>query len=162
MARSAKTILGFLILIFILLAVFIWQRNSPLSVFNFLRPAQSVEHEQENFTRSDKIPELPFPDNPDPDQCGIPVEWGNDNLAWLNGYYQGELIEPVVHLYDSHLRLEISAEAPHGSEVEILLYQNNPVLSFYLVRIKGAEGPGNQGWVPAPFLSFEPVDKINS
>ena len=112
---------------------------------------------EEEFTRSEDVPELPFADNPDPDQCGIPVAWGQANQAWLNGYYQGELIEPVVHLYDSHLRLEVQAQAPHGTEVEVILYQSNPVLDYYLVKIKGQQGPGSEGWVPAPLLSFDPL-----
>jgi hypothetical protein len=110
-----------------------------------------------SLERSSAVPDLPFPDNPDPDQCGIPIEWGSDNQAWLSGLYEGELIEPTVHLYDSHLRLEVTAEAPHGAEVEVLLYQQNPVLDYYLVNIQGQSGQGSQGWVPAPFLSFEPV-----
>ena len=106
------------------------------------------------------IPELPFADNPDPDECGIPRAWGEDDQAWLSGYYQGEMVEPVVHLYDSHLRNEVQARAPHGREVEIKLYQKNPVLDYYLVKITGKSGPGSEGWVPAPFLSFEPVEPL--
>lgn len=106
--------------------------------------------------RSPEVPELPFPDNPDPSQCGIPIEWGKDDPAWLDGRYQGEMVQPTVYLYDSHLRLDVAAKAPHGQEVEVLLYQENPVIDYYLVKIKGAEQP-TEGWVPAPFLSFTPV-----
>lgn len=106
--------------------------------------------------RHPDVPPLPFADNPDPDQCGIPIPWGADNDAWLSGEYDGELIQPTVLLYDSHLRLDIAAEAPHGAAVEILLFQENPSLDYYLVKIKNADTP-NEGWVPAPFLSFEPV-----
>jgi hypothetical protein len=106
--------------------------------------------------RSPDVPELPFPDNPDPSQCGIPVEWGEGGRAWLNGRYRGDLIQPTVFLYDSHLRLEVVARAPHGSEVTVVLYQQNPVTDYYLVKIKGAEPP-NEGWVPGPLLEFEPV-----
>ncbi|MFZ0544680.1 MAG: hypothetical protein WAM60_04550 [Candidatus Promineifilaceae bacterium] len=107
--------------------------------------------------RSPDVPQLPFPDNPDPSQCGIPTKWGGNNQAWLNGIYEGKLVQPVVLLYDSHLRFNITAEAPHGSEVEIILYQNNPVTDYYLVKIVGADTP-NEGWVPAPFLSFNPLE----
>lgn len=106
--------------------------------------------------RSPDVPPLPFHDNPDPLQCGIPTQWTRDEPAWLNGVYEGELVRPTVFLYDSHLRLNIQAEAPHGSEVEVLLYQQNPVTDYYLVKIVGSEAP-NEGWVPAPFLSFEAV-----
>lgn len=108
--------------------------------------------------RSSEVPDLPFPDNPDPDQCGIPIEWGEDGQAWLNGYYEGDLIQPIVFLYDSHLRLNVKGKAPHGSEVRVILYQSNPVLDYYMVQIVGEQGPDSQGWVPAPLLSFEPVD----
>lgn len=106
--------------------------------------------------RDPNVPDLPFADNPDPNQCGIPIRWGSDDPAWLTGSYAGELIQPEVLLYDSHLRLDIAASAPHGSEVEVLLYQQNPVTDYYLVKIKGTEAP-NEGWIPAPFLSFEPL-----
>jgi hypothetical protein len=106
--------------------------------------------------RDPDIPSLPFPDNPDPPLCGIPTPWGTDNQAWLTGIYEGEMVQPVVLLYDSHLRLEIAARAAHGSEVEVILYQQNPVTDYYLVKIAGAEQP-NEGWVPGPFLSFSPV-----
>lgn len=109
--------------------------------------------------RDPDVPELPFPDNPDPSQCGIPTEWTGDNdRAWLNGYYQGELVQPTVFLYNSHNRLSITAEAPHGAEVEVVLAQYNPVVNYYMVRIVGLEGV-NEGWIPEPFLSFEPLDE---
>lgn len=104
--------------------------------------------------RSPDVPPLPFADNPDPLQCGIPITWTDDSPAWLSGIYEGELVQPTVYLYDSHLRLNITAQALHGSEVDVLLFQQNPVTNYYLVKIVGAEAP-NEGWVPAPFLSFE-------
>ena len=109
--------------------------------------------------RSPEVPDLPFPDNPDPSLCGIPTRWGSNGTAWLKGTYQEELIQSEVLLYDSHLRLNINAQAPHGSEVEILLFQQNPVTDYYLVKIKGAEPP-NEGWIPEHFLSFDPVEPI--
>ncbi len=102
------------------------------------------------------VPDLPFPDNADPSQCGIPQAWGsNNNRAWLNGYWDGELIEPTVYLYDSHARNIITAAAPHNTEVQIVLFQSNPTLNFYLVKIPGLPAGLNEGWVPAPFLSFD-------
>lgn len=105
------------------------------------------------------VPNLPFPDNADPAECGIPQSWGsNNNRAWLNGYWEGELLQPTVYLYDSHARNIITAAAPHNTEVEVVLFQSNPTLNFYLVKIPGLPGGFNQGWVPAPFLSFdEPI-----
>lgn len=113
----------------------------------------NVEYDIE---RDPDVPGLPFDDNPDPAQCGIPVQWGDNNpTAWLTGQWEGELIQPEVLVYDSHLRVSVTGGAPHGSEVTIVLYQENPVLDYYFVRIPGQ--PAQEGWVPAPFLSFEPV-----
>jgi hypothetical protein len=150
---------GVLLVSFFVISFFILFNSGFIqrTVLNYQTEKETIKHEQENFTRSDSVPELPFPDNPDPDQCGIPIDWGDNNQAWLTGYYQGELIEPIVHLYDSHLRLEVTAQAAHGTEVEVILFQANPVLNYYLVRIKSLEGESSQGWVPAPLLSFEPV-----
>jgi hypothetical protein len=111
---------------------------------------QAVEVE-----RDPDVPELPFADNPDPALCGIPQPWGNSEPAYLNGIYEGKLVQPAVFLYDSHLRRKIQAQAPHGAQVKILLTQSNPTLDYYLVKVDGAEPP-NEGWVPAPFLVFEP------
>ncbi len=112
-----------------------------------------VSHDPNEF-RDPDVPDLPFDDNPDPDQCGIPTVWGPGGEAWLTGIWDGELIEPEVFLYDSHQRLSISGRGDHGAEVEIVLYQGNPVLDFYMVEVVGT---GESGWVPAPFLSFELV-----
>ncbi|MFL7840501.1 MAG: hypothetical protein AB8I52_17125 [Candidatus Promineifilaceae bacterium] len=107
-----------------------------------------------------RIPDLPFEDISDPSQCGIPIQWGTDEPAWLNGIYEGELIQPIVLLYDSHLRLDINGEAPHGSEVTIILFQENPVTDYYMVEVKGAGKP-IKGWIPAPLLSFKPVAALD-
>jgi hypothetical protein len=104
--------------------------------------------------RESNVPDLPFPDNPDPTLCGIPVEWGLDSPAWLSGYYQGNLIEPTVFLYDSHLRYKITGEALSGTAVHILFYQHNPKLDYYMVETVGVS-PKQTGWAPAPFISFQ-------
>lgn len=116
---------------------------------NLLAGVNPVEIE-----RAPDVPALPFPDNPDPNQCGIPTTWSSDAPAYLSGLYEGELIQPIVFLYDSHLRREITVQAPHGSEIKILLSQSNPQLDYFYVKVVGAEQP-NEGWVPAPFVSFE-------
>jgi len=117
---------------------------------NLLTGMEPVEIE-----RDPDVPPLPFPDNPDPALCGIPQPWNSDTPAYLNGIYEGELLQPIVFLYDSHLRRKIVAEAPHGTEVKIILSQSNPELNYFMVKIVGADSP-NEGWVPAPFVSFEP------
>jgi hypothetical protein len=108
--------------------------------------------------RDPDVPALPFPDNLDPLQCGIPEVWNSDKPAWLNGSYQGKLVQPTVFLYDSHARNHITGAAPSGTEVRIELSQANPVLNFYMVRTVGLNPP-QQGWVPAPFVQFEPVQQ---
>lgn len=117
----------------------------------------TIENEQGVFIRDPDVPDLPFEDNPDPAACGIPVNWGDDAPAWLTGHYQGKLIQPTVFLYDSHLRLSIKGQAPSGSRVRVILFQENPVLDYFLVETIDHQ-PKQQGWVPAPFLSFEPVE----
>ena len=104
--------------------------------------------------RSADVPDLPFADNPDPTRCGIPVQWSGQETAWLNGIYEGELIQNEVLLYDSHLRLDIAASGPHGAEVTVLMFQPNPVLDYYLVDLPDQV----PGWIPAPFLAFEPIE----
>lgn len=61
--------------------------------------------------RDPDVPVLPFPDNPDSSQCGIPEVWREERAAWLTGYYDGELIQPEVFLYNSHSRLHITGQA---------------------------------------------------
>ena len=118
--------------------------------------ATSTTYVEYEIERDANVPGLPFDDNPDPAQCGIPVQWGeSDNTGWLTGYWEGDLIQAEVLLYDSHLRTSLTGGAPHGTEVEIVLFQENPVLDYYFVRIPG--DPIQEGWVPEPFLSFEPV-----
>ncbi len=107
------------------------------------------------LSRDPDVPDLPFDDNPDPNQCGIPVQWGDSGRAWLTGVYEGDLIQSTVLLYDSHLRRSVVGSALHGAEVQVVLFQENPVLDYYFVKIPGAQP--QEGWIPAPFLSFEPV-----
>lgn len=104
--------------------------------------------------RDADVPDLPFPDNPDPNACGIPAPYGG-GIAWLTGVYQGQMIEQTVLLYDSHERLHIMAALPSGTPVQVQLYQANPVLDFYYVQSETPSGV-QKGWVPAPFLQFSP------
>ena len=107
-----------------------------------------------SIQRDADVPELPFADNPDPNACGIPIPFGNDT-AWVNGVYQGRVVEPTVFLYDSHERVHITGAVPSGTQVQVELYQNNPVLDFYYVQAETPSGR-QKGWVPAPFLQFNP------
>jgi hypothetical protein len=76
---------------------------------------------------------------------------GKSATGVLDGHYQGTLVEPTVYLYDSHLRKAVTGEAPSGTAVQVLYYQSNPTLDFYMVRVQTATG-SFEGWVPAPFL----------
>jgi hypothetical protein len=100
--------------------------------------------------RDADVPELPFPDNPDPNACGIPTQWNGED-AQIEGTFRGQLVEPTVYLYDSHERLHITGAVPSGTTVQVQLYQSNPVLDFFYVRADTPAGP-QKGWVPAPFL----------
>jgi hypothetical protein len=104
--------------------------------------------------RDADVPDLPFPDNPDPNACGIPAPCGG-STAWVTGMYQGQMIEPTVLLYDSHERLHITGSVASGAPVQVQLYQANPVLDFYYVQSHTPNGL-QKGWVPAPFLQFSP------
>lgn len=97
------------------------------------------------------VPDLPFDDNPDPDQCGIPQPLGDGVRGTVTGRWQGELLFADVHLYDSHLRAEVTGTVPDGSEVQVLMFQNNPVLNYGFVRWEGPDG-AVEGWLPEPFL----------
>jgi hypothetical protein len=116
-------------------------------------PAASIPAATGAPQRDAAVPELPFPDNPDPNQCGIPTFFGG-GAGWVNGVYDGRLLEQTVLLYDSHERLRVTGAVPSGTQVQVELYQANPVLDFYYVRVDGPDGL-QQGWVPAPFLRLD-------
>jgi hypothetical protein len=115
-------------------------------------PVPATEPATVALQRDADVPALPFPDNPDPNACGIPTPWLGTQ-ARVEGTYQGQLVEPTVYLYDSHERLHITGEVPSGTSVQIELYQANPVLDFYFVRANTPSGP-QKGWVPAPFVQL--------
>lgn len=101
-----------------------------------------------------RAPDLPFADNPDPTQCGIPAPWLARDPVWMTGYYQGTLVQPVIYLYDSHLRREVVGQIPSGSRIEITLSQTNPELNYFHVSSLDLSPP-QAGWVPAPFVTFD-------
>lgn len=115
---------------------------------------EAESHEGFVLERDANVPDLPFEDNPDPTLCGIPQPWGEDEPAWLSGYYEGKLIQAEVLLYDSHLRRSVVGSAPTGTEIQIILSQANPSLNYYLVRTVGRD-ENVEGWIPAPFVTFE-------
>jgi hypothetical protein len=118
-----------------------------------LLAASAMAHAQEGSggERAIAVPELPFDDNPDPDQCGIPQPLGKGVTGVVTGVWQGELRFGDVHLYDSHLRGAVTGTVPHGATVQLVMFQNNPVLDYWLVRWDGPDGPV-EGWLPDPFL----------
>jgi hypothetical protein len=97
------------------------------------------------------VPALPFRDNPDPLLCGIPEPDGRQ--ATTTGIYDGELVQPIVYLYDSHSRNQVVGQVYPETLVKVELRQINPSLNFYFVRTIGVE-PVQSGWIPAPFLVF--------
>lgn len=99
------------------------------------------------------IPPLPFADNPDPALCGIPQPDGRGGA--LTGTPAGMAPQAVIYLYDSHLRNRIVGQLYAGTPVDVVLRQENPALTYYFVRSAGVS-PVQSGWVPAPFVRFEP------
>jgi hypothetical protein len=102
----------------------------------------------------DAVPELPFPNEQDPLLCGIPQTLGSGVPGVLDGHHEGVLVEPEIHLYDSHLRSKVVGHVPHDREVLVTMFQDNPVLNFYYVVAETKAGKV-QGWVPEPYLEFE-------
>ncbi len=127
-----------------------------LSAWFLAQSTEAQSHEGYMFERDADIPDLPFIDNPNPLFCGIPEVWKEDKTSWINGSYQGELIQEEVLLYDSHFCEIITGRIESGLEIEILLVQINPSLNYYLVRSIGLE-PIQEGWVPEPFVSFDKI-----
>ncbi len=133
-----------------------------LTVLLTLVPVGQAQADPEDATSSAtaaaeahvEVPELPFDDNPDPDQCGIPQPLGDDVRGTVDGRWEGETLFPDVHLYDSHLRSRVTGTIPTGSRVRVEMFQNNPVLNYWYVRWDGPDGTV-QGWIPAPFLTVE-------
>lgn len=99
----------------------------------------------------DSVPALPFHDNPDPLLCGIPEPDGRQ--AVVTGTFEGQLVQPIVYLYDSHSRNEVVGQVFPATRVKVELRQINPELNFYFVRTIGVQPP-QSGWIPAPFLDF--------
>lgn len=159
--NSSRVVLGicWILLLFVAACSQVEVPASSPTPTESVQETLSPDGEQVEIQRDPDVPDLPFPDNPDPDECGIPQSWGSDDPAWLSGYYEGKLVQPTVYLYDSHLRKSIKGSGPTGAKVKIVLYQSNPVLDYYMVRTIDTEDP-QEGWVPAPFLSFEPVDNV--
>lgn len=99
-----------------------------------------------------EVPTFVFDDNPDPDQCGIPQPMGSGYTGTLHGSVDGEVVEPMVYLYDSHLRVQVLGTVRAGSVVEVVMFQLNPVLDYYFVRYRADDGRSVEGWVPAPLI----------
>jgi hypothetical protein len=102
----------------------------------------------------DAVPELPFPSEQDPLLCGIPQTLGSGLPGVLDGHHEGVLVEPEIHLYDSHLRSKVVGHVPHDSAVLVTMFQDNPVVNFYYVVAETQTGKV-QGWVPEPYLELE-------
>lgn len=96
-------------------------------------------------------PPLPFHDNPDPTLCGIPQPDGRQGT--VTGKYTGEVVQPIIYLYDSHSRNQVVGQVYPGTRVKVEFSQINPELNFYFVRTIGVT-PAQSGWIPAPFLVF--------
>lgn len=97
-------------------------------------------------------PALPFPDNPDANQCGLPVKV--NARGTISGMYQGRTYEPQVRLYDSHARLKVLALVPGGTSGLALLQVSGPRLNYLLVRVQ-VQGKTLEGWLPEPYFKTQ-------
>jgi len=97
------------------------------------------------------VPPLPFAEGYDPTLCGIPTPYGDATPHTVTGTVDGVKVQPIVYLYDSHLRGQITGQVYPGAQVEVQFYQSNPLLNYYLVRTVNVDPP-QSGWLPAPFL----------
>ena len=84
--------------------------------------------------RDPDVPHLPFADNPDPSAMRHSDSVGTRRSSLFERNLEGELIQPEVLLYDSHLRLSITGAAPTGTAVRVILFQENPTLDYYMVE----------------------------
>ncbi len=117
----------------------------------FYAPGATAVTQAPNTQLPVDAPPLPFHDNSDPSLCGIPAPDGRQ--ATVTGSYAGQLIQPIVYLYDSHSRNQVVGQVYPETRVKVELRQNNPALNFYFVRTIGVE-PVQSGWIPEPFLVF--------
>jgi hypothetical protein len=85
--------------------------------------------------RDANVPALPFPDNPDPNQCGIPTLWGG-SAGWIDGTYAGQVVEPTVLLYDSHERIHVIGAVPSGTQVQVEMYLSGKPGARLLLRAR--------------------------
>ncbi len=99
-----------------------------------------------------EIPPLPFADNPDPTLCGLPQSDGRKGV--ITGEYNSEVVQPIVYLYNSHLRESIVGQVYPGTKVKITLRQSNPSLDYFFVETIDVDPP-QKGWAPAPFVEIE-------
>ena len=101
-------------------------------------------------------PPLPMVAEYDPTLCGIPTPV--DITTTVTGEWQGQLIRPVIYLYDSHLRQAITGQLYPGTRVHVELSQTNPALNYYFVKTIDLDPP-QSGWIPAPFLKLPGKDQ---
>lgn len=153
--RSNARLLLFALLATLVVACGSVTADEPEATATVVPEVNLTAHAELALERDPDVPSLPFPDNPDPNACGIPTKWGLEDPAWVSGEYEGEMVQQQVLFYDSHQRIQITGSAPSGSRVQIILYQSNPVLDYYLVRTMDLE-PNQEGWIPEHFLRFDP------
>lgn len=104
-------------------------------------------------------PVLPFPDNADSRQCGIPNRLGDTYEGQLSGVYGGQMVEPLVYLYDSHARDQVVARVKSGTKARGVLLVVGPQLNYLLVKTD-MNGRTVQGWVPEPFFTTDTAPRL--
>ena len=133
-----------------------WLRGVALAVLLLLpaacAPGRAAVTTAPNAPLPAAIPTLPFTDNPNPTLCGIPQPVKLEGIA--HGEVDGALAGPVIYLYASHAREEITGQIFPGTRVAILLSQSNPTLDYYFVKTINVT-PAQEGWIPAPFVAVQ-------
>lgn len=96
-------------------------------------------------------PVLPFSDNPDTNQCGLPVIL--NTRGTVTGTYQGRVYEQPVRLYDSHARQGVVALVPQNTPARALLLVSGPRLNHVLVQLR-VNARTVEGWLPDPYFTY--------
>lgn len=109
--------------------------------------------------RSITVPPLTLHDDVDPTRCSVPIPVGNGVRGTLHGSVDGVVVEPMVYLYDNPLRSAVRGMVPAGSVVEVLMVRPDPVMRYYLVRLRAADGRSVEGWVPALLIEVHEPER---
>ena len=128
-----------------------WRRFFAALLLGIAPVSQAAPMVSQAVPQADARPALPFSDNLDLTQCGIPTVLGDEFTGELSGIYGGKLQEALVRLYDSHARAEVVARVWTSTPARAVLRVSGPQLSYLLVKLE-VGGQSLEGWVPEPYF----------